>query len=349
MGTYRPCAHDVECDSAACGFAGRCILETDVVYVSATSTIDSGACTHAAPCRNVVFAGTRITATRNHVALLPGTHVMRVAFLTGAGFTEVYIHGNGSTLVHDSTANGAILVFGIPIATLRDATFQGASPGGALTVISGSLRADTIAFRNTGALSLLSAATGVVGDLAASDATDMLGAVKLSGPADLTVNRGTISCGFVAIAATPARGFTFAISSSSTQFGRALDVASATGELEFSTFSDVGRAQPTPPCAIACNPNLRVTSSIVWQPTCNGATADATGPCTFQSSIVSNASGLGITNVDPQFVDELLHDYHIRPTSPAKDAVDTGPALDVDGDVRPQGARFDLGADEARQ
>jgi hypothetical protein len=52
-------------------------------------------------------------------------------------------------------------------------------------------------------------------------------------------------------------------------------------------------------------------------------------------------------NVDPKFVDAPNRDYHIAPTSPARDAVDTGPSTDFEGDPRPRGAKFDIGADEA--
>jgi hypothetical protein len=98
---------------------------------------------------------------------------------------------------------------------------------------------------------------------------------------------------------------------------------------------------------VSCNPNLRVTSSIIWQQSCAGAAGDAAGACTFQSSIVANGPAPGITNVDPRFVNPLARDYHLQPSSPARDAVDTGPATDFEGDPRPRGARFDLGADEA--
>jgi hypothetical protein len=64
-------------------------------------------------------------------------------------------------------------------------------------------------------------------------------------------------------------------------------------------------------------------------------------------AIVSNAPAPGITNVDPQCVNRAGGNYHIQSTSPAKDAVDTGPAFDFEGDPRPHGLRFDIGADEA--
>jgi hypothetical protein len=55
----------------------------------------------------------------------------------------------------------------------------------------------------------------------------------------------------------------------------------------------------------------------------------------------------GAMNVDPQFVDAASRDYHIVATSPARDMVDSGPMTDFEGDARPRGMRFDIGADEA--
>jgi hypothetical protein len=50
---------------------------------------------------------------------------------------------------------------------------------------------------------------------------------------------------------------------------------------------------------------------------------------------------------DPAFVNPNLGDYHIGPGSAALDrGVDAGVTLDIDGDPRPVGAGYDLGADE---
>lgn len=50
---------------------------------------------------------------------------------------------------------------------------------------------------------------------------------------------------------------------------------------------------------------------------------------------------------DPDFVNAAARDYHIGPSSAAIDAgVDAGVALDLDGQPRPGGGGYDLGADE---
>jgi thermitase len=50
---------------------------------------------------------------------------------------------------------------------------------------------------------------------------------------------------------------------------------------------------------------------------------------------------------DPAFVDPATGDYHIRPVSAAADAgVDAGIVADIDGEQRPQGKGYDIGADE---
>ena len=57
----------------------------------------------------------------------------------------------------------------------------------------------------------------------------------------------------------------------------------------------------------------------------------------------------GTINVfaDPAFVDAGSGDFHIQPTSAAMDAgADSGVVEDIDGDPRPQGAGYDIGADE---
>jgi len=63
----------------------------------------------------------------------------------------------------------------------------------------------------------------------------------------------------------------------------------------------------------------------------------------------SGVSSTGEVHGDPAFVDPGTGNYHIGPTSTARDAgTAAGVNDDIDGDTRPQGSGYDIGADEFR-
>jgi predicted outer membrane repeat protein len=75
--------------------------------------------------------------------------------------------------------------------------------------------------------------------------------------------------------------------------------------------------------------------------------------CTLTASDVGEVDGTcgdggGNASIDPRFVNASSGNLHLQPTSPVRDLGDCGlgPADDVDGQPRPQGAGCDMGADE---
>ncbi len=96
------------------------------------------------------------------------------------------------------------------------------------------------------------------------------------------------------------------------------------------------------------NTDVSVSNSILWN---NPAIDNNCGTrCSIKYSIIGtgDTSGEGNLSVDPSFVDPANGDYHLLAWS---QAIDNGtavgaPAVDFEGDARPQNDGYDMGADE---
>jgi hypothetical protein len=127
---------------------------------------------------------------------------------------------------------------------------------------------------------------------------------------------------------------------------RGVDLPNATGSVSFTTVVDTGGSVTSGPRGIACSPQLTIRSTIIWTP--GSGTLPPIEGCNLASTIAGPQTAPGAMNVDPKFVNAAMQDYHLLSSSPAVDAVDSGPAADFEGDARPQGTRFDIGADEVK-
>ena len=127
----------------------------------------------------------------------------------------------------------------------------------------------------------------------------------------------------------------------------ALDLTGAVGTLDSSTIVYAGLGVTAGPRALKCSFGLTVRSSIIWDRNSTAQAPSLQGSCPLVSVIAGKHPIPGAMALDPMFVDETNNDFHLAPNSPARDQVDTGPAHDFEGDPRPAGTRFDIGADEA--
>ena len=349
-GTCRACRRDAECETHACGLDGRCVPEAQIVWM-APGAGDTSTCTRADPCATFLYMESRLNG-RQHVVLEPGVYKS----YGGLFAPRLFIHGNGATLIH-GPVNGtqATLQLSGPGMVLRDVTVSQTGPGAAALIIGAEgVLLDSVTLAGAAkrlwifnpSSSPTAKASAVARNLEIVNSIDTV-AVEIGSNGELTIEGGEISGGTVGIQGAVGAKVHLVNTLIWGTSQRALELAQAVGDIEFSTIADAGAATQAAPCAVACNPNVRVASSIIWQPSCAVRAADAAGPCTFRSSIVSNGPAPGITNVDPRFANPAARDYHLQSSSPARDATDAGPPLDLEGDPRPRGAGFDLGADEA--
>jgi hypothetical protein len=98
--------------------------------------------------------------------------------------------------------------------------------------------------------------------------------------------------------------------------------------------------------------NTILVSHAVGISVTTGSTATLEATLWYKNGSDTGGAGaidIGAVNIwgDPTFVDPAGWDYHLLGGSPAIDAgVDAGMTSDIDGDRRPQGTGYDIGADE---
>jgi hypothetical protein len=107
-------------------------------------------------------------------------------------------------------------------------------------------------------------------------------------------------------------------------------------------------------CGTVLTP-LTFSSDIIYANIVSGGGVQVGGSpncATAYSDVGPDAqAGPGNLNMDPMFVSPPQNNFHLMSASPAKDVADPAATLaaDFDGDVRPQGTRRDMGADEIKQ
>jgi hypothetical protein len=337
----RACTLDTDCASGACGDDGACLSEDAVVYLDPGGN-DAGSCTRGTPCRTLNYGVSQTSPTRMHLVLAPGGYIENNTSITAQSTTadRIAIHGHGASVTSNGVEAGVLLMS--LAATLKDLEIVVTGNGTALTFSVSAFVLERV--RISGANVALDLSSSVnARDLVIDDCST---GISLQTSAQLTLDRSTIS--------NTARGINAVGLGTNVQITNllmyggnllALDLTKATGTLASSTIADSGTDSGTGPRAIACSSAVTIRSSVVWAP--GTVTRVAVEGCNLVSSIIGPTPVPGAMNVDPGFVDPAARNYHLAANSPARDAVDSGPSWDFEGDIRPQGIRYDIGADEA--
>lgn len=336
----RACRLDSECPSGACGDDGACVPEAAIVYLDPGGT-DSGSCTRDAPCRSLEFGISRTSPGRAHVVTAKGGYTSAPLFVApqSTAAAQLFIHGGGATLACSCSGDGNFIAFAVPV-TIRDVNIAG-NPN--FTALSFSARTLLERVRVSNASVGIDVTADVVEAIDVIVDNSYTGISLFSGT--LKLDRGVIRNVQTGIAAA-GNGKMVELQNLLVHDATALALDLSAGTVSFSTIADSGTDAGTGPRAVKCSPGaVTVRSSIVWAP---GATTRVPMEgCNIVTTLAGPTPVAGASNSNPQFVDSSAGDYHLASSSPARDMVENGPSFDFEGDARPQGTRFDIGADEA--
>ncbi len=343
LGSCRACEKDAECSSGACGDNGSCLAEADIVYVDVTG-VDVGTCTRASPCLTVQYAVQNALPNRSQIVLAPGTYAGYISITSvDTSAPAITIHGGGATLKPVAGSDLGTIYVGNVATTMRDLTFEDNQNGGGTSVTCSSAPCSVTNVKVNGVSGFQ---VGINMTLNNVEIINAYNGIDITNGAHLLMDRVSIHGGVNGILVPGAATDSPIVSISNLLLydltGTALGAATVTGTIQFATIAR-NAANGSSPAVVHCSAGLTIQSSVLW--TANGQ-LPLEGGCSVTNSIVGPVTVGANENTDPLFLDEAHRDFHLSAASPAIDKLASGPATDLDGTARPQGARFDLGAFE---
>jgi hypothetical protein len=346
MGTCVTCEFHTDCASGVCA-SGACAAENQVAHVAVNGSVTSD-CTRAEPCNTVQHALT-VAADRPYVLIAPGTYTSTMA-ITPTG-TRWLIGKEGRPVFTRSTNGPIIELTGTLDIRLERLEVFGAK-GFSMEPLGDGIRCNF----TTGSPKLelvdvyahSNAANGLHGGRCTIKAT--ASEFSLNGYNGIDTGEGSSTYDRVTVMSNGASGMfldggTHVVVNSivARNVRNGIDIYSAaTGSrIEFNTIADNGTTDDPVGTGIQCSllNGTALTNNLIARNVPN----QVLGTCTYPNSIIDANAG----PVKFKHADSAPYDYHIQAGSSAIDLAGVSTfKYDIDGESRPAGAGFDIGADE---